>query len=66
MKALTRIATFISETGNELRKTNWPTRKDLKRSASVVLTGAAFIGFYVAVVDFSLFQVVNLLIDMVR
>ncbi|MDR2340871.1 MAG: preprotein translocase subunit SecE [Puniceicoccales bacterium] len=61
-----RIVGFFSETARELKKTSWPTKKDLVRSSLVVLAGTVFIGAYVAVVDFSLFQVASLLLDMVR
>ncbi|MDR1457052.1 MAG: preprotein translocase subunit SecE [Puniceicoccales bacterium] len=61
-----RIISFFAETARELKKTSWPTRGDLIRSSAVVLAGAVFIGAYVAVVDFSLFQVVSLLLDLAR
>ncbi|MDR0727732.1 MAG: preprotein translocase subunit SecE [Puniceicoccales bacterium] len=61
-----KVISFFAETARELKKTSWPTREDLVRSSLVVLAGTVFIGVYVAVVDFSLFQVVSLLLDMVR
>jgi preprotein translocase subunit SecE len=57
---------FFRETARELKKTSWPTRKDLIRSSVVVLVGTALVGSYVAIADFSLFQVISLLMDTVR
>ncbi|MDR2576670.1 MAG: preprotein translocase subunit SecE [Puniceicoccales bacterium] len=61
-----KVKAFIGETVVELKKTTWPTRSEFKRATIVVLAGALFIGFFVAVADFALFQVVNLLLDVVR
>lgn len=54
------IRTFWNETVGELKKASWPTRKELKESTVIVIIGIALLGFYVGIVDFSLFQVVNL------
>ncbi|MDR2677455.1 MAG: preprotein translocase subunit SecE [Puniceicoccales bacterium] len=66
LQAMGKVISFFAETARELKKTSWPTKGDLVRSSLVVLAGTVFIGAYVAVVDFSLFQVVGLLLDMVR
>lgn len=57
------IRIFWSETMGELKKATWPTRKELKESTIVVIVGIALLGFYVGIIDFSLFQVVNLFSD---
>lgn len=57
------IRIFWNETAGELKKASWPTRKELKDSTIVVIIGIALLGFYVGIVDFSLFQVVNLFSD---
>ena len=66
MNVVRRVRSFLGETVGELKKTSWPTKKDLKRSAVVVVMGTLIVGAYVAIVDFSLFQVVNLLVDMLH
>ncbi|MDR3117562.1 MAG: preprotein translocase subunit SecE [Puniceicoccales bacterium] len=66
MKALRRGKRFLGETVAELRKTTWPTATEFRRATAVVLAGALAVGFFVAVVDFSLFQAIHLLVDLVR
>ena len=50
----------------ELRKASWPTWLELKESTIVVLIAIGLLGAYVSIVDFSLFQVVNLFTNLVR
>jgi preprotein translocase SecE subunit len=66
MGLLRRARFFFKETIGELRRTCWPTFDEFRRATAVVLTGALFIGLFVALADFSLFQTINLLIDIVR
>jgi preprotein translocase SecE subunit len=66
MNLIGKVKLFTNETLAELRKTSWPTRSEFGRATWVVLCGALLIGGFVSVVDFSLFQVVNLLIDIAR
>lgn len=66
MNPFRKIRLFTRETLGELKKTSWPDRKELKQSTAVVLVGAVLLGGFVGIVDFSLFQVVTLLIDFVR
>ena len=56
----------MSETVGELKKTSWPTAADFRCAVAVVLAGSLFLGIFVSVVDFSLFQATSLLMDMVR
>lgn len=63
MGFLGRVISFVRETWRELVKVSWPTAAELKTGAVVVLTGAVLVGMFVAIVDFSLFQVVSLLLD---
>jgi preprotein translocase subunit SecE len=60
------IKCFFSETLDELKKSAWPTRKELGKSTIVVIVGMFLISFYVSVVDFSLFNVVDLVIRCIR
>lgn len=60
------LRTFYYETVNELKKSSWPDRKELKDSTIVVIIAIGLIGAYVSLVDFSLFQVVSLFTEMVQ
>ena len=62
----TAIRVFWSELVTELKRVAWPTRKELKESTIVVIVGIAILGVYTSIVDFSLFQVVNLFTGWVR
>ncbi|MDR3316518.1 MAG: preprotein translocase subunit SecE [Puniceicoccales bacterium] len=64
--ALGRTKVFLRETILELRKTSWPSRAEFKCATAVVLWGTLVIGGLVSLMDFSLFQVTNLLLDVVR
>ena len=50
----------------ELKKATWPTWKELKESTIVVIIAIFLLGAYISVVDFSLFEVVNLFTSWVR
>ncbi|MDR1437975.1 MAG: preprotein translocase subunit SecE [Puniceicoccales bacterium] len=65
MNVFKKIRAFFAETFGELKKTDWPTSKELRRSAAVIIAGTMFLGAYIAVADFFLYQVVDLLIDVV-
>jgi preprotein translocase SecE subunit len=66
MNLVRRVRLFFRETVGELRKTSWPTVGEFRRATAVVLAGALAIGLFVALADFSLFQTINLLVDLVR
>ncbi|MDR2030563.1 MAG: preprotein translocase subunit SecE [Puniceicoccales bacterium] len=63
---LGRTRRFFGETVAELRKTCWPTVAEFRRATEVVFMGALALGFFVALADFSLFQAIHLLVDLVR
>ncbi|MDR2668156.1 MAG: preprotein translocase subunit SecE [Puniceicoccales bacterium] len=63
---LGRSGRFLSETVGELKKTSWPTAAEFRRAVAVVLAGSLFLGIFVSVVDFSLFQAMGLMMDLVR
>jgi preprotein translocase subunit SecE len=58
----TRI--FSRELVEELKKASWPNKKELKRSTVMVSIGIVLLGLFVSMVDFSLFQIVELLMKM--
>ncbi len=49
----------------ELKKASWPGWRELRRSTVIVLLGIIFLGLFVSLVDFSLFQMVDLLMHCV-
>ena len=55
-----KVGIFWTEMMGELKKAQWPTRKELRDSTLVVVIAIALLGCYIGIVDFSLFQVVNL------
>lgn len=61
-----KIRVFFEEIFTELKKATWPTWKELRDSTIIVLVGIILMGIYVGIVDFSLFQVVNLLTTWVQ
>lgn len=66
MNPFRKVKSFTREMAVELKKTSWPSRKELKQSLLVVLVGATLLGGFISIVDFSLFQLVNLIVDWVR
>tara|TARA_B100000989_G_scaffold295531_1_gene276838 strand:+ start:1471 stop:1683 length:213 start_codon:yes stop_codon:yes gene_type:complete len=61
-----KIRIFYGETVNELKKASWPSRLELRDSTIVVIIAVALLGAFISVVDFSLYQVVNLLTSWVH
>jgi preprotein translocase subunit SecE len=62
----TKIRTFYWETLSELKKASWPTRKELVSHTIMVLTAVILLGAYIALADFSVREVITLLIQSVR
>lgn len=56
-----KIRIFSKELVEELKKASWPSKKELQQSTVMVLVGIVLLGVFVSMVDFSLFQVVSLL-----
>jgi preprotein translocase subunit SecE len=54
----TRI--FTGEMIDELRKASWPTRQELWDSTVVVIVACFLLGLFTSIVDFSLYQFVDL------
>ena len=53
---------FVTEAKNELRKVSWPARKETISVTVVVIALVFLIGFYLAVIDWGLSEVVQKLI----
>ncbi|WPJ96988.1 preprotein translocase subunit SecE [Coraliomargarita algicola] len=62
----TSIRLFYKETLTELKKASWPSKIELRDSTFVVLIATVILGSYVALIDFSLMNGVELLTSWVR
>ena len=56
-----RIITFFQESFAELKKVTWPSREETVASTKVVIVSTVIIAALLGLVDFILFQVMNLL-----
>ncbi len=59
---MAKITTFISEARVELKKVNWPSRKELIDSTKVVLITSFLLAAFIGVVDFILSQLITAVI----
>ncbi len=59
---LLRLATFVQETREELKKCTWPTWDELKGSTVVVMISILILGGFTIIVDQILFQFVRFII----
>lgn len=59
---MVKITTFIQEARGELKKVNWPSRKELIDSTKVVLITSFLLAAFIGVVDFILSQLITALI----
>lgn len=57
-----KIIQFIKEAKIELKKVNWPTRKELIDSTKVVLITSALLAAFIGGIDFFLSQLINSLL----
>ena len=62
----TSIRLFYKETTTELKKATWPTKTELRDSTIIVLIATAILGSYIALIDFSLMNGVELLTSWVK
>lgn len=58
---ITKIQVFFNEVGVELKKSAWPTRKELVDSTIVVIIAVALLGVFVAFADYVFIQTLKLL-----
>ena len=61
-----KVSNFFVEMMAELRKASWPTSKELVDSTIVVIVGLLLLAAFLALVDFSLYQVMQLFTDFVK
>lgn len=62
----TKIRQFIAETRVELKKLTLPTRQELRSSIIVVFVAIGLLGLFVSVVDFAVYNVVDLFTSFVK
>ncbi len=66
MNPIRRTRQFLGETSQELRKSVWPTWRELRDTTVVVLIATALLGGYVALADFSVYNWIHFLTQVVR
>ena len=60
---LARLANFVQETREELKKCTWPTWDELKGSTVVVMISILILGVFTIIVDQIMFQFVRFIIQ---
>ena len=58
---LLRLANYVRETREELRKCTWPTKEELKGSTVVVMISIALLGGFTVAVDFVVTMLMRLI-----
>jgi preprotein translocase subunit SecE len=59
---IARLAAYVGETREELRKCNWPTREELWQSTVLVLVVFGMLGLFTVSSDFIVLQIVKSLL----
>ena len=59
---ITKIIQFIREAKVELKKVNWPTRKELIDSTKVVLIASILLVLFIGAIDYVLSKLINILL----
>ncbi len=59
---MAKITQFVQEARVELKKVNWPSRKELIDSTKVVLVASFLLAAFIGVADFILSQLITALI----
>ena len=60
-QAIDKTKEFLKEVVAELKKSSWPTRKELIDSTNVVIVTMLILGLFVAAADFTFVQIITLL-----
>ena len=61
-----KLGIFYGETVQELKKSSWPNRKELRDMTIVTIIAIIILGIFIAVSDFALFNVVDLFTSLIR
>lgn len=59
---LSRAGKFLREVRNELRKVNWPSRKELMAYTGVVLVTVLIVATFIGVVDLIFSRIISIII----
>ncbi len=59
MRWIQRIRTFLTEVRGELKRTSWPSRKEVRGTTTVVVLTVFIFALFLGVVDMALFYVVE-------
>ena len=58
---LLRIANYVAETREELKKCNWPNYSELKGSTVVVMVAVGLLGIFTVVSDYVISQIIAII-----
>ena len=61
-KNLAKIKKFVNEVVVELKKVSWSTKKELIDATWIIMLSSAFLGIFIATVDFVLSKMLGLII----
>ena len=59
---LLRVANYVAETREELRKCTWPSVEELKGSTVVILVSIVLIGIFTVGIDFVISRILSLIV----
>ena len=62
MQLVKRVTGFLNEVVVELKKSSWPTRRELVDSTTIVIVTVLILGMFVALADFIFMRIVGVLI----
>jgi preprotein translocase subunit SecE len=57
-----KVQVFLAEVTSELKKSSWPTRKELVDSTVVVLVSFVVLGMFVALADYVFVRIIRYLL----
>jgi len=57
-----KIIAFVKEAREELKKVNWPSRKELIESTKIVIVASILLAVFIGVLDFVLTKLINVII----
>ncbi len=61
-----KVRQFYRETITELKRVSWPTFKEIRSYMVMVFVSLSLMGVFLAVADFSIYNVIALLTDLVK
>jgi preprotein translocase subunit SecE len=63
MRWFQRIRSFLGEVRSELKRTSWPSRKEVRGTTTVVVVTVGIFGVFLWIVDTALFHIVDFIFD---